>query len=88
MNYQARRRRKADKLKGAWSYDGRVYIRDILDGTKEVRTEIEIDTAIFEADRKIAEEPEKYRPVLLNRKSKPNSHVSMSSTDDQVVTMD
>ena len=86
--YQARRRRKADKLKGAWSYDGRVYIRDILEGTKEVRTEIEIDTAIFEADRKIAEEPEKYRPILQNRKSKLKSRVSMSNTDDEVVTMD
>ena len=69
--YQARRRRKNDKLNGAWCYDGRIYIKDILNETREVKTELDIDTAIFEVDKKIADDPDKYRAVLEDRKSKP-----------------
>ena len=68
--YQARQRRKNDKLNGAWSYDGRVYIKDILNGTREVKSELEIDTAIFEVEKKIADDPDKYRAILEDRKSK------------------
>ena len=56
-----------------------MYIKDILDGTKEVRTEREIDTAIFEVDKKIANEPEKYRSFLLKRKSMSRSRVMMGA---------
>ena len=86
--YQARRRRKADKLNGAWSYDGRVYIRDILDGITEVKSEMDIDTAIFETDQKIAEDPDKYRAILLKRKSKDKSRISTDNSDGATVSMD
>ena len=68
--FQARRLRNVDKLNGAWSYDGRVYIRDVLDDIKEVKSEIDIDTAIFETEKKINDDPDKYRSALLNRKSR------------------
>ena len=70
------------------SNDGRVYIRDILDGIKEVRSETDIDTAIFGADQKIAEDPDKYRAILLKRKSKDKSRISTDNSDGAAVSME
>ena len=72
------------------SNDGRVYIRDILDGIKEVRseTDIHVDTAIFGGDQKIKEDPDKYRAILLKRKSKDKSRISTDNSDGAAVSMD
>ena len=85
--FQARRRRNADKLNGAWSYDGRVYIRDVLDDIKEVKSEIDIDTAIFETEKKINDDPDKYRSTLLKRKSRLKTHMTISNAEPAVVPM-
>lgn len=63
--YEARKRRKANKLKGAWSFDGRVYIKDMMNDTHEIMSLIKIEAIIQEVDEKIAKDPEAKRSLAM-----------------------
>ena len=41
--YKARKVFKADKLNGAWAYNGKVYIKDAKDAKYEIKSELDID---------------------------------------------
>lgn len=50
--YQARKCRKAKRLKGAWSFDGRIFIKCLDDSTQEVNSLLDIEAVIREAENK------------------------------------
>lgn len=67
--YEARKCRKANKLKGAWSFDGRIYIKDLLNNTHEIKSLIEIEVIIMKANETIARDPESKRTSTSRRRS-------------------
>lgn len=44
--YEARKCKKAKRIKGAWSFDGRIFIKDNADSTHEITSTDDIEPAI------------------------------------------